>query len=288
MAACGNSAPATAVGAARGTPPQHAREYKGFGTKAIHVGQEPEQWAMNQVAPDISLSTTYKQTAPGEVVGHAYSRCGNPTRDVLEKNLASLEGAKYCRVFSSGMSTVMVLNNFFKCGDHVLCSDDVYGGVKGFFHNVAAAKLGREVDFVDMTDLEAVRRSLKRNTRLVWLETPANPTLKVIDIRAVVQLARQHNEHMVVVADNTFMTPYFQRPLVLGVDAVVHSCTKYINGHTDVTMGAVVTNSEELGAHLSYMQKVTGAVPSPFDVYLCNRGVKTLHVRMERRSEERR
>jgi len=157
--------------------------------------------------------------------------------------------------------------------------------VKGFFLNVAAARLGRQVDFIDMTDLELVQRSLKKNTRLIWLETPSNPTMKVIDIRAVVQLAKQHNEHIVVVADNTFMTPFFQRPLTLGVDVVVHSCTKYINGHGDVTMGAAVTNSEELERHLSYMQKVTGAVPSPFDVYLCNRGVKTLHVRMERHHE---
>jgi len=254
--------------------------FPNFGTAAIHVGQEPEQWDMNQVVAPISLSTTYKQDAPGEPKVHDYSRAGNPSRDVLEKCLAALEDAKHCRVFSSGLAASMTLANLMKVGDHVLCSDDVYGGTQRFFRRVAVPQHGIEASFVDMTNLTAFETHLQTNTRMVWLESPTNPLLKVVDIAEVSAIAKKYNPEIVVVVDNTFMSPFFQRPLSLGADAVLHSITKYINGHSDVVMGAVMTDNERIKQHLVFQQLAVGAIPSPFDCFLVNRGVKTLHVRM--------
>ncbi|CAO4364837.1 unnamed protein product [Caenorhabditis nigoni] len=251
-----------------------------FGTAAIHVGQEPEQWDMNQVVPPISMSSTYKQDNPGEPKGHDYSRAGNPTRDVLQKNLAALEDAKHCQVFSSGLAATSAIINLLKTGDHIVCSDDVYGGTQRYIRRVAVPNHGLEVDSVDLTDVKNLETAIKPNTKMVWFESPSNPLLKVVDIAAIVQVAKKANPEIVVVVDNTFMSPYFQRPISLGADVVVHSITKYINGHSDVVMGAVITDNDEFQQHLFFMQLAVGAVPSPFDCFLVNRGLKTLHIRM--------
>ncbi|CAB3405176.1 unnamed protein product [Caenorhabditis bovis] len=256
-----------------------------FGTSAIHVGQEPEQWDMNQVVPPISLSTTYKQDRPGEPKVHDYSRAGNPSRDVLQKNLASLEDAKHCYVYSSGLAASMAIINMLKSGDHIICSDDVYGGTQRLIRLVSVPNHGLQVDFADLTNIANLERAIKPNTKMVWFESPSNPLLKVVDIAAVVQAAKTANPQIVVVVDNTFMSPYFQRPISLGADVVVHSITKYINGHSDVVMGAVVTDSDEIQQHLFFQQLAVGAVPSPFDCFLVNRGLKTLHLRMKQHYE---
>lgn len=257
----------------------------GFGTNAILGGHEPEQWDMNQIVPPISLSTTYKQYQPGEPKVYDYSRAGNPTRDVLESNLATLEKANYCRVYSSGLAAVMSLSNMLKYGDHLICSDDVYGGTNRYFKRVSVEKHGIDLSFVDLTDHSQLKAALKPNTKIIWLESPSNPLLKVVDIKEVVNIAKGFNKDIIVVVDNTFMSPYYQQPLLLGADVVLHSLTKYINGHSDVVMGAVMTNNETIAEHLYFMQLAVGAVPSPFDVYLVLRGVKTLHLRMRAHME---
>lgn len=251
-----------------------------FGTAALHVGQEPEQWDMNQVVPPISLSTTYKQDRPGEPKGHDYSRAGNPSRDVLQKCLASLEDGKHCQVFASGLAASMAVINMMRGGDHIICSDDVYGGTQRFIRRVSVPQHGIEADFVDLTNIEFLEQSFKENTKMVWFESPSNPLLKVVDIAAIVHTVKRVNPNILVVVDNTFMSPYFQRPLSLGADIVVHSITKYINGHSDVVMGAVVTDNDDIQQHLFFQQLAVGAVPSPFDCFLVNRGLKTLHIRM--------
>ncbi|VIO93360.1 cystathionine gamma-lyase, putative [Brugia malayi] len=252
-----------------------------FGTNAIHVGQEPEQWDTNQIIPPISLSTTFKQPEPGKPIKHDYSRSSNPSRDVLEKCLASLEEGEYCRVYSSGLAATMAITNGLKSGDHIVCSDDVYGGTQRYFRKVSVPQHGLEILFVDMTDLKAFSQALKNNTKMIWLETPSNPLLKVVDIAAVVELTKTFRNDILIVVDNTFMSPYFQRPLSFGADVVLHSITKYINGHSDVVMGAVITNNKILDESLKFQQLAVGAIPSPFDCFLVNRGVKTLHVRMQ-------
>ncbi|KAF8364322.1 cth-2 [Pristionchus pacificus] len=255
--------------------------FPGFGTNAVHVGQEPEQWEMNQVVPLISLSTTYKQDAPGQPKAHDYSRAGNPTRDVLQANLAALEDAKYCFTFGSGLASSSAIVNKLKTGDHVICSDDVYGGTQRFLRKVSIPHHGLEASFVDLTKQGEIEKAFKPNTKMVWFESPSNPLLKVVDIQAVVAAARKANPDIIVVVDNTFMSPYFQRPLSLGADVVVHSITKYINGHSDVVMGCVMTDREDIKDHLFFQQLAVGAVPSPFDCFLVNRGIKTLHLRMK-------
>uniref|UniRef100_A0AAF5PW21 cystathionine gamma-lyase n=1 Tax=Wuchereria bancrofti TaxID=6293 RepID=A0AAF5PW21_WUCBA len=252
-----------------------------FGTNAIHVGQEPEQWDTNQIIPPISLATTFKQPEPGKPKKHDYSRSSNPSRDVLEKCLASLEEGEYCRVYSSGLAATMAITNALKSGDHIVCSDDVYGGTQRYFRKVSVPQHGLEVSFVDMTDLKTFGQALKNNTKMIWLETPSNPLLKVVDIAAVVGITKTFQNDILIVVDNTFMSPYFQRPLSFGADAVLHSITKYINGHSDVVMGAVITNNKTLDESLRFQQLAVGAIPSPFDCFLVNRGIKTLHVRMQ-------
>ncbi|CAG9536514.1 unnamed protein product [Cercopithifilaria johnstoni] len=258
----------------------HKEHFTHYGTNVIHTGQEPEQWNANQIIPPISLSTTFKQSEPGKYKKHDYSRASNPSRDVLEKCLASLEGAEYCRVYSSGLAASMAITNTLKSGDSIVCCDDVYGGTQRFFRKVSVPQHGLEISFVDMTDLKSFNRSLKSNTKMIWLETPTNPLLKVIDIAAVVEITKTFRSDILVVVDNTFMSPYFQSPLSLGADAVLHSITKYINGHSDVVMGAIMTNIKNLDESLKFQQLAVGAIPSPFDCFLANRGVKTLHIRM--------
>ncbi|CAD5210135.1 unnamed protein product [Bursaphelenchus okinawaensis] len=255
--------------------------FANFGTDAIHGGHEPEKYELLQVVPPISVSTTYKQEVPGVPKLYDYGRAGNPTRDALEQNLAVLEQAKFARVFSSGLAATASIANYLKAGDHIVCNDDGYGGTQRFFRKVSVEKHGKTIDMVDLTNINALQAALKPETKMVWFETPSNPLLKIADIKLVTETVKAYNQEILVVVDNTFMTPYFQRPLSFGVDIVIHSLTKYINGHTDVIMGAALTNREDLDQHLFFEQLAVGAVPSPFDCFLVNRGIKTLHLRMK-------
>ncbi|XP_046905818.1 cystathionine gamma-lyase [Hypomesus transpacificus] len=256
------------------------REFKSFATEAIHVGQEPEQWKSMAVVPPISLSTTFKQYGPGNHAGFEYSRSGNPTRNCLEKAVAALDGAKHCIALASGLAATMTITHMLKAGDGIVCMNDVYGGTNRYFRKIAA-ELGLDVSFADFTKIELLQAALKPNTKLVWIETPTNPTMKVVDIKACAEVVHKHKKDAVVVVDNTFMSAYFQRPLALDADICMYSATKYMNGHSDVVMGLVSVNREDLYERLKFLQNALGAVPSPFDCYLCNRGLKTLHLRMK-------
>lgn len=253
---------------------------KGFATKAIHVAQDPEQWNSMAVVPPISMSTTFKQHGPAQHAGFEYGRSGNPTRDVLERCLASLDNGKYGLTFSSGLGVTTTIITMLKAGDHVVAGDDLYGGTNRLLRQVAM-KMGIDVEFVDTTDLKKVEAAVKPNTKLFWLETPTNPLLKVSDIEAVCKIAHKF-PGVVVVVDNTFLSAYLQRPLDLGADVVMYSLTKYMNGHSDVIMGAAIMNDEALYERLKFLQNAAGIVPSPFDCYLVNRSLKTLSLRMER------
>lgn len=255
--------------------------YKSFATDAIHIGQEPEQWKSMAVVPPISLSTTFKQNGPGNHAGFEYSRSGNPTRNVLEKAVAAVDGAKYSLALASGLAATVTITHLLKAGDGIVCMDDVYGGTNRYFQRVAA-QFGVEISFADCTKPELLKAALKNNTKMVWIETPTNPTMKVVDIRACSDLVHEHDKNIIVVVDNTFMSAYFQRPLALGADICMYSATKYMNGHSDVVMGLISVNNEEIHERLRFLQNALGGVPSPFDCYLCNRGLKTLHIRMER------
>ncbi|XP_003767302.1 cystathionine gamma-lyase [Sarcophilus harrisii] len=250
-----------------------------FATNAIHVGQEPEQWSSQAVVPPISLSTTFKQKAPGQHSGFEYSRSGNPTRNCLEKVVAALDGAKYCLAFASGLAATLNITHLLKSGDHIICMDDVYGGTNRYFRCVAT-ELGLKISFVDCSKLKLLEAAITPETKLVWIETPTNPILKVTDIAGCAQVVHKY-DNIILVVDNTFMSAYFQRPLDLGADICMYSATKYMNGHSDVVMGLVSTNSEDLHKRLSFLQNSLGAVPSPFDCYLCLRGLKTLQIRMK-------
>ena len=256
------------------------QQYSRFSTDVIHTGQQAEQWNSLAVVPPITTATTYKLTDPSEVKGFLYSRLDNPTRSCLETCLAAAEGAKHALCFSSGLASIVTATHLLKAGDHLLCIDDVYGGTNKYF-NHCATRFGVEVSMVDLTNMDNVKENIKSNTSMVWIETPTNPTLKLVDISAVVDVVRSKCEDAIVVVDNTFMSPCFQRPLTLGADVVMYSVTKYINGHTDVIMGALVCNSDEIFERLKFLQTYLGAIPSPFDCYLANRGLKTLSVRMK-------
>ncbi|XP_019735831.1 cystathionine gamma-lyase isoform X2 [Hippocampus comes] len=261
--------------------PGYGKPFKSFATDAIHVGQEPEQWNSRAVVPPISLSTTFKQSQPGKHFGYEYSRSGNPTRDCLEKAVAALDGAKHCLAVSSGLAATLTITHMLKAGDGIICMDDVYGGTNRYFQKVAT-EFELQITLVDCTKPELLKAALKPNTKMVWIETPTNPTMKVVDIRACSDLVHDHNKDIVVVVDNTFMSAYFQRPLALGADICMYSATKYMNGHSDVVMGLMSVNREDLYDRLKFLQNALGCVPSPFDCYLVNRGLKTLHLRMER------
>lgn len=227
------------------------------------------------------MSTTYKQVGPADFPGgFEYSRSGNPTRQVLEQCLAAVDSAKYALTFASGLGTQTAIISTLKTGDGIITGDDIYGGTNRLFRNMAA-NMGMEVQFVDLTNLDNLKKAIKPNLKLVWLETPTNPTLKVIDIKAVSDFIHANTQAFVVV-DNTFLSAYFQRPLELGADVTMYSLTKYMNGHSDVVMGSIATNSEAIYEKLKYYQNATGIVPSPFDCYLVNRSLKTLSLRMER------
>lgn len=249
-----------------------------FATRAIHVGQEPEQYSSMAVVTPISLATTFKQDAPAQPKMFEYGRSGNPTRNTLEEVLASLEGAKHGLTFASGLAACTSIVHLLSCGDHIVSMDDLYGGTNRYLQKVAD-RMGIKTTFVDATDYRNVENALQENTRMVWIETPTNPTLKIVDIEKVAEIVHQR-ENIILVVDNTFLSSYFQRPLELGADIVMHSLTKYMNGHSDVIMGAAMVNSEDVHTRLRYLQNAIGTVPSPFDCYLVLRSLKTLPVRM--------
>jgi cystathionine gamma-lyase len=252
-----------------------------FETLAIHAGQPPDPRTGAVMTP-IVLSSTFAQEGPGKHKGYEYSRSGNPTRDALEGCYAALEGARHGFAFASGLAATDAVLHLLEAGDHVLASDDVYGGTFRILDKVYR-RHGIGFDQVDMTDLGAVERALTPATRLVWIESPTNPLLKIADIAAVSRMARARGA--IAVVDNTFATPFFQRPLDLGADLAVHSATKYLNGHSDVVGGAAMTNDDALAERLRFVQNAAGGVPSPMDCYLVLRGLKTLPVRMARHAE---
>ncbi len=252
-----------------------------FETLAIHAGQRPDPTTGAIMTP-VYLTSTYVQDGPGEHKGYEYSRTRNPTRDALEGCLAALEGAEHGLAFASGLAATDAILHLLEPGDHLLASDDVYGGTFRIFDKVFR-RMGIEFSYVDMSDPGNVERGLRKNTKLLWIESPTNPMLKIVDLSAVARLARGHGAKTVV--DNTFATPFFQRPLEHGIDVVAHSTTKYLNGHSDVVGGAVMTSDAAVHERLRFLQNAVGAVAGPMDSFLVLRGLKTLHVRMERHAE---
>jgi cystathionine gamma-lyase len=250
-----------------------------FASLAVHAGQDADELT-GAVIPSISLSTTFKQSAPAQHKGFEYSRSGNPTRNRFEEAVAALEGGNFGIAFASGSACTTTVVNMLPSGSHVLVVNDVYGGTFRYFTKVAANN-GVESTFVDLSDPSNLLQHWQPNTRMVWFETPTNPTLRLVDIYAVSNIAHEKDANVIVVVDNTFMSPYNQQPLSLGADVVVHSVTKYLGGHSDVVMGMAVVNDEALGTRLRFLQNAIGAVPSPFDCWLANRGLKTLHLRMK-------
>ncbi len=250
----------------------------GFGTLAIHAGQEADT-ATGAIMTPIYQTSTFVQSEPTVHKGYDYSRAGNPTRTALEKNLAALEDGKYCAAFSSGMGAIDAIVKLLKAGDHVIAGNDLYGGTYRIFVKVFA-QFGLSFDFINMSKAENVKKALKPNTKMIWIETPTNPLLRIVDIEGVAKIAKKRGTLSVV--DNTFATPFLQKPLSLGVDIVMHSATKYLGGHSDVILGAAMTNDDAIAEKLYFIQKSSGAVPGPFDCFLALRGTKTLHLRMER------
>lgn len=257
------------------TPPRPPSPVHSFGTLAVHAGS-PHDPTTGAVIEPISLSTTFAQTAVGQPIGeYEYSRSANPNRTNFETAVAALEHAKYALAFSSGSATTAIILQSLAAGSHVISVSDVYGGTHRYFTQVAKAH-GVKVTFTPMIEVD-ISEHITDQTRLIWIESPSNPTLRLVDIRAVVSEA--HKRGVLVVVDNTFLSPYVQNPLDLGADIVVHSVTKYINGHSDVVMGVAAFNSDELKTRLGFLQNAIGAVPSAFDSWLAHRGLKTLHLR---------
>ncbi|OWR47951.1 cystathionine gamma-lyase [Danaus plexippus plexippus] len=256
------------------------KQKPGFSTLAIHAGQSPDKWRHASVVTPIVTSTTFKQPAPAEHTGYEYGRSGNPTRNTLEECLAALDGGKHGFTFASGLGATTTIFSLLKQGDEIICCDDVYGGTNRLFRRVAAP-FGIEIHFIDFSDLGLLDRTINGKTKLVWMETPTNPMLKVLDIKAVSKIVKSHSDDIILVVDNTFLTPYLQRPLDFGADIVMYSVTKYMNGHADVIMGAAVVNNDDLASKLRFLQNSMGIVPSPMDCYLVIRSLKTLALRME-------
>ncbi len=252
-----------------------------FETSVVHAGEDPDPYT-GAVIPPIYLTSTYSQSLPGIHKGYEYSRVSNPTRDILEKKLAVLEEGRFAKVFASGMSAISALAFTLKSGDRIVVSRTVYGGTYRFFSHLMV-KMGIEVDYADVTYLEQVEKKLGDNTRFLFIETPANPSMEISDIKMLSKLAKSRGVKLVV--DNTFLSPYLQQPLKLGADVVIHSTTKYINGHSDSLGGVVVTNDKQLAEELAFVQKTQGAVLSPFEAFLILRGVKTLAIRMEKQQQ---
>ncbi|MDN7126148.1 cystathionine gamma-synthase [Pseudidiomarina sp. 1APR75-33.1] len=254
-----------------------------FATKSIHGGQSPEP-ATGAVMPPIFTSSTYIQESPGVHKGFEYSRSHNPTRFAWERAVASLENGTRGFAFGSGMAATSTIMEILNSGDHVVAMDDLYGGTFRLFDKVRGRSAGLEFSYVDLSDMGEVKAAITEKTRMIWVETPSNPMLKLVDIEAIVAIAKQHN--IIVVVDNTFATPYNQLPLDMGADIVMHSATKYLNGHSDMVGGiAVVGDNEELAEQMAFLQNSVGAVAGPFDSYLALRGVKTLALRMKQHNE---
>ena len=249
-----------------------------FGTKAVHAGVEPDP-STGAIMTPIFQTSTYVQESPAKHKGYAYARGSNPTRNALQKSIAALENAAYGLCFSSGMGATDTVIKLLNQGDEVITSNDLYGGSYRMFKRVYE-RLGITFHFIDLTQAENIIPYINAKTKLIWLETPSNPLMNIIDIQACVEIAKKNN--LMVAVDNTFASPYLQNPLQYGADIVMHSVTKYLSGHSDVIMGALATNSEKLFQELAFIQNSCGAVPGPQDCFLVLRGIKTLHLRMER------
>jgi cystathionine beta-lyase/cystathionine gamma-synthase len=257
------------------SPPGRRRQ-ENFATRAVHAGQEPDPGTGAIITP-IYQTSTYVQQSPGDHKGYEYGRTANPTRRALEANIASLETGKHGFAFSSGMAAISTVMGLVKQGDHIIVTENVYGGTYRYFEQVMTG-YGVSFNFVDTSDLSVVESALKENSRMVFVETPTNPMLKITDISELAQFCTKND--LLLVVDNTFLSPYFQRPLELGADIVVHSSTKYLNGHSDVIGGIVIVNDDKIAEKLGFLQNAAGAVPSPFDCWLVLRSTKTLHLRM--------
>lgn len=253
----------------------------GFETRAIHAGQSPDP-STGAIMTPVYLTSTFVQTSPGQHQGYEYSRTSNPTRKAYEDCIANLEGGRFGFATASGCAATLVVMHLLKAGDHVVVSDDLYGGTFRLFDKVLRHH-GIEFTFVDLSDVSRLSSALKKNTKLIWLETPTNPMLKLVDIKAVVEQVK--DQSILVAVDNTFMSPYFQRPLELGADLVVHSTTKYINGHSDIVGGVIVVEREDLAEKLAFLSNSMGPVASPFDSFMSLRSLKTLPLRMKAHQE---
>ena len=255
-----------------------------FSTRAIHAGQDPDPLTGSVTVP-VYLASTYQQPGPGKEGKYVYSRTANPTRTALEKCLASLEVGRYGLAFSSGMAATTTMLLSLKKGDHVIAGDDIYGGTYRLFEQVLR-NYGLQFTYVNSENPENVENVIRKNTRLVWIETPTNPLMRIVDIRQISKISKK--AHALLVVDNTFMSPYLQNPLEHGADIVVHSTTKYLGGHSDLIGGATITKNEDVQSRLKYLQNAVGAIPGPLDCYLVLRGIKTLAVRMDRHNENTR
>jgi cystathionine gamma-lyase len=252
-----------------------------FSTRAIHAGQDPDPVTGSVTVP-VYLTSTYQQPGPGKEGKYVYSRTANPTRTALEECLASLEGGRYGLAFSSGMAATTTILLSLKKGDHVIAGDDIYGGTYRLFEQVLR-NYGLQFSYVNPENPDNVEKAIRKNTRMIWIETPTNPLMRIVDIRQISKISKKARALLVV--DNTFMSPYLQNPIIHGADIAVHSTTKYLGGHSDLIGGASVTKDEAVQTRLKYLQNAVGAVPGPLDCYLVLRGIKTLAVRMERHGE---
>jgi len=252
---------------------------RAFATRTIHAGQSPDP-TTGAIMPPIYATSTYVQASPGVHQGFEYSRTHNPTRFAFERCIADLESGTRGFAFASGMAATATILELVDSGSHIVAMDDIYGGTRRLFEGVRKDSAGIEFTFVDLTDLAALEQSIRDDTKMIWVESPTNPLLKIVDLQGVVAIAKAHN--ILVVVDNTFATPYLQRPLEFRCDIVMHSATKFINGHSDMVGGIAVTNDDALAERLAYLQNSIGAILGPFDSFLALRGVKTLDVRMER------
>ena len=250
-----------------------------FSTRVIHAGQHPDPTTGAVMMP-IYATSTYAQESPGVNKGYAYARGSNPTREAFQRVVADLENGADAFAFASGMAAASTILELLDSGSHILAGDDLYGGTYRLFERVRRRSAGHDFSYVDFADLAAVEAAIKPNTRMLWVETPTNPLMKLADLEGLARIAKAHN--LIAVADNTFATPWIQRPLDVGFDLVLHSVTKYLNGHSDMLGGAVVARSDELAKELKFLQNSIGGIMGPFDAFLANRGVKTLAVRMQR------
>ncbi len=257
------------------------KEKFGFATRSIHAGQAPDPTTGAIMTP-IYMTSTYVQSSPGEHTGYEYSRTKNPTRFAYEQCVANLESGKHGFAFASGCAATTTILHLLKAGDHVVASDDMYGGTFRLFDKILRNN-GIEFSFVDLTQHENLKAAIKTNTKLIWIETPTNPTMKLVDIAKAANLAKQ--KAIISVVDNTFMSPYFQRPLELGADIVMHSTTKFINGHSDIVGGVAVTSNDELAGRIAFLSNSMGGICSPFDAFLAMRSLKTLAIRMRAHNE---